>query len=528
MKQSTSKIMKRIKAVLDTIFSVWGASDKAGHTMKKNDKTLNVLGFPTREAFMSVISSVSDFSKATDASEINDALHDDPDAIQEFTQEFDRLRSEIQIFHDNYVHYADDVEIFNLAVNARQVLLDMLSDVYTTGTIQDSNKLSAAIDEFTAANIKLADEVYRADIGDTPYTLPTFDDDAPMTWPEPCQSELSAYLPSIAESAGKGVERPWANLNLFIAHAVRRKKGEGSVTPLDCITRLWCKSNRLHDGQWISDTMMAQIPRWVMYPFYREFFRLMNDLHRSTCDYREGRLDPITRGSTAIKHPGPSAKCPSKSIYLPCLMERLLLFAPRAYFSSGCNHNSYMGMCRMVIDNTMGALRTVFPNLDTREITRDTTAITEGFGSFIISLRESPQCTRKEYLAKVREIIIPFREALNQLSDDLYAIECEMRKVKPNPKRTRKGIKHERTHVPAWKAALWAGVGIVTIRRYWKNPKYGLPRPPLNDTTDPETALRKWGDLYRAKAKGRHEANMKNHATPMSSLSKGSRYKTGV
>ena len=206
-------------------------------------------------------------------------------------------------------------------------------------------------------------------------------------------------------------------------------------------------------------------------------------------------------------------------------MERLLLFAPRAYFSSGCNHNSYMTMCRMIIYNIMGALRTAFPNFDTREITRDTTAIIEGFDTFISSLRESPRCTRREYMAKVREIIDPFRAALNQLSDDLCAIEYELKKVKPGPKT---GRKYKTYKVSVRAAAKLTGIPAVTLYRILLDPKNSLA--PVLDHS-PEAVIR-WGEDYKKTHKVRkarkHEANMMNHPIPMSSLSKGSRHKTGV
>ncbi len=65
-------------------------------------------------------------------------------------------------------------------------------------------------------------------------------------------------------------------------------------------------------------------------------------------------------------------------------------------------------------------------------------------------------------------------------------------------------------------------------QHYWKNPKYGLPRPPLNDTTDSETALHEWGKLYGANVHAKHEAREKNNAKPMSSLSAKTRRKMGV
>ena len=83
-------------------------------------------------------------------------------------------------------------------------------------------------------------------------------------------------------------------------------------------------------------------------------------------------------------------------------------------------------------------------------------------------------------------------------------------------KRSRKGCKREPNFAtPVWQAAIWAGVGEATIRRYWNHPKKGLPRPPLNVPGPPEARkalFEEWGRQYRGLKAAKSEARAMNHA----------------
>lgn len=94
--------------------------------------------------------------------------------------------------------------------------------------------------------------------------------------------------------------------------------------------------------------------------------------------------------------------------------------------------------------------------------------------------------------------------------------------------RSRKGIKHERTRIPAEKAAEWAEVSVSTIRRYWRHPIKSLPRPPLNEVNAPQEAMEDWGLVYNFVKVNKTEANRKNHAINFSDLPEKVRRRFGL
>ena len=94
--------------------------------------------------------------------------------------------------------------------------------------------------------------------------------------------------------------------------------------------------------------------------------------------------------------------------------------------------------------------------------------------------------------------------------------------------RSRKGIKHEMTRIPAEKAAEWASVSVSTIRRYWKRPIKSLPRPPLNEVNAPQEAMEDWGTLYHFIELSKEEADKKNHPLNFSQLPERLRRRFGL
>lgn len=532
MNEATQKVLSRIKAVRGTIDCAWNAAElEVELTDKVYAKTIKPAEFISRNVFLAVMADVLDFAKSPDFKSILTALHDDPTAEDAFSRELALLKFDVRSFQEYYIHYVDSIETYDAVAESRETLFSLVEGVYTSGDVSDARELYNAICHFIGANTALADDVYRDDFVGKTMELPSFDNDEPMTWPDPCESELTGPLPSPRERLND--ELAWLNWPKDVTRFVAHTENEvGHVFMKDLVSRLWGKSSRLVGGTEVSNKIRVQMPRWVMYPFYDELFHLTCNISRAVSDYREGKLGIVT-GFSAIKRFGPPAlsvsiKNPYDGIHLPWFMEKLLLFAPREYFTPQCNHYAYMMLGFGLFNQTLDELCKVFPNFDTRDIARDTRSIHDGIRVFQAAFQQMPKCTRREYMARVQDIMTPIKEALNRLSDDLYALECEMEKVRPDPKKVRQGIKHERTRISAPQAAKWAGVGEATIRRYWKNPKYGLPRPPLNDTTDPETALREWGKLYRANVHAKHEAREKNHANPMSSFSAKTRHKMGV
>ncbi len=532
MNEATQKVLSRLNSVREMIAC---GSEASMPDMELTDKMYvnvhNQPEFRSRTVFLAVMANVLNFAKSPDFDAVTTALREDPEAAETFANSLDGLKIDVRFFQEYYIPYVDTIETFKPVDKSREALFALLEDVYATGDVKDARALFNAIASFVKTNVALADDVYRDDFVGKTMELPTFDSDEPMTWPDPCESELNGHLPSPDERLKDDLS--WLTWELDVSRMVPHTEDE--ICPVlvkDVVSRLWGKAKRLVDGIDVSNKIRAQMPRWVMYPFYDELFHLTRNIAWAILDYLNGHLGPVT-GSTAIKSSGSPALCasiksPCDRIKLPWFLEQLLFFAPREYFTSQCNHYAYMKLSISLFIQTLDGLCKAFTDIDTRDIARDVMAIKDGFRVFHAALAQSPQCTRREYKARVKEIIDPIKTALNRLSDDLFAIECEMQKVKPDPKKVRKGIKHERTRVSARQAAEWAGVSVSTIRRLWKNPKCGLPRPPLNDTTNPEKALHEWGKLYRANANAKHEANMIEHATPTGSLSKGTRRKIGI
>ena len=110
-----------------------------------------------------------------------------------------------------------------------------------------------------------------------------------------------------------------------------------------------------------------------------------------------------------------------------------------------------------------------------------------------------------------------FTDGLRQLSEEWGG------SLERSRKRSRKGLRHVRTFTSAEQGAEWAKVGVATSRRYWKSPKFGLPRPPLDDKTNPEAALKKWGELFRSNRAKKKEVNNMRHPVSESLLSVGQR-----
>lgn len=532
MNESTSKVLRRIKAVRETIAIAWtGPELIVEYTGKMNVDVVKPAEFISRNVFLAVMADVLNVAKSPDFEAIATALRDDPTAADAFSNELTLLKYETKDFQKFFFHYIDSVEVFKPVDESREALFSLLQGVYTTGDVDDAKELFDAIGFFVKANVALADDVYRDDLIGKTMELPSFDSDEPMTWPEPCESELTGPLPSTDERLKD--ELTWVDSEMDVTRIIAHT--ENDIDPVfmkDFVSRLWGKASRLVGGREISNKIRVQMPRWVMYPFYDELFHLACSIGRATSDYRDGVFGPVT-GSSAIKRFGPPAlsasiKNPWDRIQLPWHMEKLLLFAPREYFTPKCNHHAYMMLCLGLLNQKLGELCTVFPDFDTRDIARDVRAIEDDLRIFHGALTRSPSCTRREYMAQVNGIIDPVRKDLNRLSDDLYALECEMQKVKPDPKKKRKGCKHDTYEIDVTVAAKLTGIPAVTLYRVLKRPKNTLAVA-LNHS--PEAVI-EWGKTYKkiqaARKTAKHKANMMNHPIPMSSVSKGTRHKAGV
>ena len=532
MNEATQKVLSRIKAVRGTIECAWNAAElEVELTDKVYAKTIKPVEFISRNVFLAVMADVLNVAQSPDFKSIITALHEDPTAADEFSRELALLKIDVRSFQEYYIHYVDCIETFDAVAEARETLFSLLEGVYTSGDVNDARKLYNAICQFVGTNTILADDVYRDDFVGKTMELPSFDSDEQMTWPEPCESELTGPLPSPRERLND--ELAWLNWPTDVTRFVAHTENEvGHVFMKDLVSRLWGKSSRLVGGTEVSNKIRVQMPRWVMYPFYDELFNLTCNISRAVSDYREGVLGTIT-GSSAIKRFGPPAlsasiKNPYDGIHLPWFMEKLLLFAPREYFTPQCNHYAYMMLGFGLFNQTLDELCKAFPNFDTRDVARDTRSIHDGIRVFQAAFQQTPKCTRREYMARVQDIMTPIKEALNRLSDDLYALECEMEKVRPEPKKVRKGCKHDTYAVEVTKAAELTGIPAVTLYRILKKPKNTLAMV-LDHSAE---AVIAWGESYKkgraARKAAKHEVREMNHAKPISSLSVKTRRKTGV
>lgn len=533
MNEATQKVLSRIKAVLGTIACAWNAAEmEIEFTGKIYANTVKPAEFISRNVFLAVMAEVLNVAKSPDIDNIASALRDDPTAADSFSNQLALLQFEVKEFQEYYTHYVDTIETFKPVTESRESLFALLMDVYATGNVKDARELSKAIGLFVKANVALADDVYRDDFVGKTMELPTFDSDEPMTWPEPCESELNGHLPSPDERLQDDLS--WVDSEAHnVTNVIMHTDDEvGPVFMKDLVSRLWGKALRLVGGREISNKIRVQMPRWVMYPFYDELFHLARSIGRATSDYNDGELGPVT-GSSAIKRFGPPAlsssiKHPWDGIRLPWFLEKVLFFAPREYFNPQCNHYAYTMLGIGLLNEKLDELCTVFPDFDTRDVARDVRAIHDGLRIFNAALMRSPSCTRREYKAQVKEIIDPIKTALNRLSDDLYAIECEMQKVKPDPKKVRKGCKHDTYAVEVTKAAELTGIPAVTLYRILKKPKNTLAMV-LDHSAE---AVIAWGESYKkgraARKAAKHEVREMNHAKPISSLSAKTRRKMGV
>lgn len=117
-----------------------------------------------------------------------------------------------------------------------------------------------------------------------------------------------------------------------------------------------------------------------------------------------------------------------------------------------------------------------------------------------------------------------FAQSLCDLSDAMGE------QMEAAAKRSRRGVVRTVFETSVKQASEWSGISEMTIRRYWKKPIKGLSRPPLDMKGRVEVRQRvfkDWGDQYRQIEAGKHEANMKNHAIPLSSVSRKTQRQAG-
>lgn len=517
MATAKETILARIESVCETI-EVGESSNEmiVVQTGKIHAEPVLMPEFRSRDVFLAVMSDVLGFARQPDFDSIEVAIKEDPDAAEEFSKALDGLKTKVYLFQEYYKPYVNSIEVLQKAIGAMNDLFKVLGDLYRTGDLKSAERLFNSIKAFVVANVAMADDVYRDDVVGKTIELPSFNDDAPMTWPAPCESELAAGLPSREEISPLndvfGMDSQ-TDLDPIIPHT------EGEVDPVlmkDWVARLWGKASRLCDGGLIELKVRVQVPRLVMYTFYDEFLRTACQFSRAIEDYRSGKLGPL-RGSLILK---PLIG----GVRLPWFMEMLLLFAPREYFTPECNHYGYMMLCSAILDETLKNLCTAVTKIDTRDIARDACAVKDAYKRFFNFLcADPPSCTRREYAVQAKEIVDAFKAAYIRLADGLAALECEMEK-----KKVRRGTPHRRTVVSVPKASEATGIPAITIRRAWKDPLCKL-KPPLDQTLDAVIAWGKvWNEAKSGEKAAKHEANAKNHPIPLASVGKAAKRKAGV
>jgi hypothetical protein len=98
-------------------------------------------------------------------------------------------------------------------------------------------------------------------------------------------------------------------------------------------------------------------------------------------------------------------------------------------------------------------------------------------------------------------------------------------------KRSRKGCKRERFKTTAQEDYERTGVPVSTLRKQWLNPTKGRLRLPFNipgSEKARKSVLQKWARQHFADVFAKHEANMKNHPIPLSSVGRKENRKHGL
>ena len=115
-----------------------------------------------------------------------------------------------------------------------------------------------------------------------------------------------------------------------------------------------------------------------------------------------------------------------------------------------------------------------------------------------------------------------FTAALTALSEQMGE------NAEASAKRSRKGIPHQKTRISIPRASELTGIPAITIRRAWNNHEHPN-RPPLNSSARMVIAWGKtWNEDKGKEKAGKHEANMKNHAIPLSSVGNKAKRHAGL
>ena len=123
-------------------------------------------------------------------------------------------------------------------------------------------------------------------------------------------------------------------------------------------------------------------------------------------------------------------------------------------------------------------------------------------------------------------------EEFNALADALRDLSEAMGDdAQAAAKRSRKGCKRERFKTTAQQAFEWTGVPVSTLRKQWVNPTKGRLRPPFNipgSEKARKSVWQEWARQHFADIFAKHEANMKNHPIPLSSVGRKEKRKHGL